>query len=137
MSSGFLSSIVNWSMDPYNFSILAFVVFIILLLIKDRKNIERDSIVFMRRTERGRGFLNSVANKGPKFWKYLGSGSVFVCFGVMAIGIFAILRTFYISLTTPQAGPGLSAVLPLPIKEPILGFMDYGFMGIPFWFWII
>ncbi|MFB6088537.1 MAG: site-2 protease family protein, partial [Candidatus Aenigmatarchaeota archaeon] len=109
------------------------VAFIIILILKDRKKIERDSVILMRKTERGRAFLNKVANISPKFWKYFGSGTVFICFGVMGFGIFLILRTLYTSLIS-QGAPGLSLVIPLPIKEPILG---YGFLGVPFWFWII
>lgn len=133
MSLEFLTFFISWVKEPYNFSIITFVIFVIALLIKDRKNIERDFIIFMRRTERGRDFLNNIANKAPKFWRYLGSASVFACFGVMGFGIFMVVRTLYTSLIA-QAGPGLSLVIPLPIEEPMLG---YGYLGVPLWFWII
>lgn len=129
----FLNLVINWLSDFYTLSAFIFVLIIISILIKDRKKVEREFIVFMRRTEKGRNFLDKIANKNPKFWKYLGSASVFVCFGVMIYGVYYLFERLYTSMIT-QAGPALSLVIPFPSKEPVFG---YGYLGVPFWYWII
>ncbi len=117
---------VNW----YLLSIIIFIGTFAALLFRDRKNIEVKGILFIRRTKKGRKFLDRVAGRSPKFWKILGSAGVLVCFMGMAFGFNFLVNT----LLTPTAGPSLSLVIPFPTQEATLG---YGYIGVPFWYFII
>jgi len=118
------------NLDFYLISVLIFIGFFAVLIFKDRKNIEIKGILFIRRTKKGKGFLDRIARKSPKFWKIFGSLGVLVCFGGMAFGLYFLLN----SLIFPTGAPSLSLVIPFPTNETTVG---YGFIGVPFWYFII
>lgn len=122
-------------MDPYLISILVFVGIIIVLVIKDRKNIEFGTLTFIRRTQRGRDLIGRISDKNKPFWNKVGIVSVIVgIIGIVASFasiIFAIYQQLFVDLPA-AAGPAF--ILPAPSAEA--EFMP-GVIGVPFWSWII
>ncbi len=117
-------------MDLYVLSILVFMVFFALVLYRDRKNIEIKGILIMRKTKKGRKFIDNIAKASPKFWKIFGSIGVVVCFFAMVFGLHFLVS----SIRAPTGGPGISLVIPFPTQDTTIG---YGYVGVPFWFFII
>ena len=76
--------------DLYLLSVIAFVVILALIVYKDRRNFERDSILLLRRTRFGRGFIKRTGERFPRFWKVLGTIGVF-------FGFSASIYIFYFS----------------------------------------
>ena len=58
-------------MDALWFYAIAFVViWVLAILFKDKLKIDVNGPILMRRTQRLRGFINSIAQISPRFWKY-------------------------------------------------------------------
>ena len=112
---------------------LLFLVVIAVFFFYDRKNVERQSILLLRKTTRGRAFLTWLGQKFPRVWWVYGNLAVIVGFiGSLFISLFLLDITMQ-SLTTETAPP-LAVVLPSPTTDAIVA---PGVIGVPFWFWII
>lgn len=120
--------------DLYMLSVIGFFAFLGILIYRDRKNIEFKYILFMRRTKRFTNLIDRIARISPSFWKVVGSIAVIVCFGAMFYGTFIIIQTAYLVYSGVITQPGLQIALPIPSSQVSVG---PGFIGIPFWFWII
>jgi membrane-associated protease RseP (regulator of RpoE activity) len=121
-------------MDFYLISIAIFVVIIAAILYKDRKNVERQSILFLRRTQRGKELITKLALRFPRFWKGLGTAGVVVGFVMSVYIVFFLAQLIFINLTTDAAIPGIALVLPSPTTDAVV---IPGVIGVPFWYWII
>lgn len=127
-------SYISILMDPWNLSIIIFIAVMAAVLWKDRKNIEREGVIFLRRTQRGIDFIDSIAKKSPRFWKILSSIGVIVCFGAMVFGFYFLLRNLINVIFVPGARAAAAVVLPTPSTQPTMGT---GYFLVPFWYWII
>ena len=113
---------------------LIFIAVILFLLWKDRKNIERHGIIFLRRTEKGIKILEKIASCCPKFWKILSTFGVFIGFSGSVFVFFYLLGNIINSFISVQTQPALSLVLPtLSTNFKMLP----GVFLTPFWYWII
>jgi len=122
---------MNW---PYVFSIIAFVIALIEIVLIDRKNIKRESILILRKTKRGKQLLSSIGNKFPRGWKFLGMAGVFFTFGASIYGFYVLLNIVVTALLVEEAVGGLSFVLPSITPEVVI---LPGVFAIPFWHMII
>lgn len=121
--------------DAYLVSVIAFFVVLAFLIYKDRKNIQHKYYIFYKReTKSGLKLLDKAVNWSPLFWKIIGNLSVIVSVAAMALGIFYLVMTVVLILEGKLTEPGIRLLLPTPTAEPISGV---GFIGIPFWFWVI
>ncbi|MEM5879086.1 MAG: site-2 protease family protein [Candidatus Aenigmatarchaeota archaeon] len=120
-------------MDLYLFSVLAFVLFLVFLIYRDRKNIEFHYLLLMRRTKTGIKILDKLA-KPKMFWKALGTVGVFVAFFLMFEGFVSLIIYGQLLLAGAVKMPGLSFVFPSVKSEIEAG---PGYLFLPFWFWII
>lgn len=120
--------------DLYLFSIVAFVAALVLVGLKDRKNMKRESIVLLRRTGFGRGFITRLGKRFPRFWKVLGMLGVFFGFGASVYIVYLLIERFVNFLMAPSQVPPLGIVLPTPAAT---GTMAPGILLVPFWYWII
>ena len=119
----------------YFWSVILFVAVLAALIYRDRKNIEFQShVLAMRRTEHGRNFIYSVADAHPGFWKSLSTLAAIAAFGYMAYGIYLILLSSHLVISEVITKPAIQFMLPIPQSQPISGI---GFIGVPFWFWIL
>jgi len=121
-------------MDFYLISVLVFIAILAVLVYIDRKQYKRESILLLRRTQRGRKLIISIGTRFPRFWKYLGYVSVGSGFIVSVIGVKMLLDNFIRAVTVKSAAPSLALLLPSPTSQPVFG---YGFLAVPFWYWII
>jgi membrane-associated protease RseP (regulator of RpoE activity) len=119
--------------DWYLVSVLIFAAFVAALVYLDRKSWKRESILLLRKTQKGKAFLIRLGTRFPRFW--------------LAIGVIAVIATLYSSiwiiwllliqtqlLATGQIETGPGILLPSPSSQASIG---PGFFAVPFWYWII
>lgn len=120
----------------YTASAIIFIIILALLLLKDRKNVERENAVFfLRRTQRGKRFLYRLGSSHPRFWRMTGNLAVVVGFAVSVWFTWMMLAQLPMiaSGAIPKEASG-GILLPSLTDEATLG---RGFILVPFWYWII
>ena len=121
--------------DLYLLSVILFFAILGIVIYRDRKNIDFKYILLMRRTKRFRNVLDRIASKSVRFWKVLGTIAFLVCMFFLIYGTWNIINIAYLIYTGLRLpGPAVSIALPIPSQQVVVG---PGFIGIPFWFWII
>ena len=116
------------------FAFAAFAAMLSFLLYSDRKHVKREGFVFMRRTKKGRDFIDRIARASPAFWNA-------VAYAGIAVGVIASLaiiswlgETAYKILTKQAGGGGAGIILPGPVSSPV---SVPGVFIVPWWIWII
>ncbi|MBI4173723.1 MAG: site-2 protease family protein [Candidatus Aenigmarchaeota archaeon] len=120
--------------DLYTASAVAFIVLLAILVVKDRDKFTRDSIMLLRKTQRGKAFLTRLGERHPTFWKYVGMAGVFVGFGMSIWILWTFVNLSMANIISPKPESGLSLVLPSP--GPSAQILP-GVIAVPFWYWII
>ena len=128
--------------DVYFWSVIAFFAILAMLIYNDRKNLEfhrflNVPVLVMKKTTRGKKFLDKVARSSPlvtKIWNLLATIAVIFAFVYMIYGVYLITVSAYYVATGDIDVPAVQFVLPVPQPQPITGI---GFIGVPFWFWIL
>lgn len=120
--------------DLYLLSVIVFFSLLAILIYKDRKNIDFKYILFMRRTKRFRNILDKIAKKSILSWKIIGTIAFLVCIFFMLYGSYTMINVAYLVYTGVITQPAVQIALPIPFEQMVVG---PGFIGIPFWFWII
>jgi len=122
--------------------ILAFIIFIAIVvafIIKDRKNITLSGIVFMRKTYRGKAFLDKSAKRAPRLWAFIAVAAAVVGIGAMIFTSYFVLNCTY-GLSTGQ-GSCFKLVLPGPSSSPQgvpgVPFEKSPALFLPWYFWVI
>src|SRR3989344_2680531 len=118
----------------YTTSVILFAAAVAVLIYIDRKNIEFKYILVMRRTERFKSIIDSIAQASPQFWKFVYSIAVVAAFGGMIYGLFSL------GLVTLQVFQGDISQPPLQFILPTIsstGSSGPGYILIPCWFWVI
>ncbi len=122
-------------MDPYILSVLVFVAVLALLLFIDRENVEVNNyVLFMRRTNRGRGLIERIASFSDSFWSKVGNISNIIGIGGMVFAFVFIGYVFAQQMVGPPTAEGPALVLPSPSGEVTT---RPGIIAVPFWEWII
>lgn len=117
----------------YFISVLIFLSVLVILIYRDRKNIEFNHIILIRRTKTGIKILDKLAK--PKFfWKFLGTFGIVVVFFLMFNGLASLIEYGKLLLSGEVKTPGLSFVFPSIKSEVEAG---PGYLLLPFWFWFI
>ena len=121
--------------NPRLIFLIAFVAILGTLMWKDRKNVNRVSILFYRRTKRGLDLIDRIAKKAPRFWNIYG----WTGFGVGIISIFVAAQQIGTSLlqigsSTGGTSAGPKAVLPSLQGEATMGGAA---LFIPIEYWLI
>lgn len=111
-----------------------FVTGLSALMWMDRKNVERHSILFIRRTKRGIEILDRIAKKAPRFWNIYGWTGVF--FALLSIPIMLIQIGWMLNELLVNHNPdgGAAAILPSLSGETTL---QSGASFIPIEYWVI
>ena len=120
--------------DLYTLSVVLFFAILGIVIYRDRKNIDFKYILLMRRTKRFRNILDKIAKESITFWKVIGTIAFVVCLIVMIYGTYVMVDIAYLIQTGVITQPALSFALPVPSEQVIVA---PGFIGIPFWFWIL
>ncbi len=111
---------------------VAFIIAIAVILLIDRKNIKREGIILIRRTQKGVNFIDKVANKFPRFWNVFSIIGVIVAVGAMFFASYFIIM----SAVNVAAGgaEGVKLVLPGPVDNAVAG---PAVLLMPWYFWVI
>lgn len=114
------------------FSII-FLIGLGTLLWKDRNEIERHSILILRRTEKGIDLLDRIAKKAPRFWNIYGwTGVIFALISIPLM----LLQIGWMARALLQGSPdsGASAIFPSLSGEATF---QSGASFIPVEYWLI
>ncbi len=120
-----------------NLDVILFVVFILTvaaLVFFDRKKIQFQGIVMMRRTKKGRDFIDNTAKRHPKFWNALATAGVIISIPALVIGTLFLLNNA-IAITKGEVKEGVRFVLPYPTGEA--NTQTPGLLLLPWWIWVI
>ena len=112
-----------------------FILIIGFLIYRDRRKVKLEGIVLIRRTQKGRDFIDKTAQKHPSFWKGMGVLGVVIAIPMLVLGsVFLIGQA--VSLATGAAGAegGVRLLLPGPVSSPT---SLPGIFVVPWWIWII
>jgi len=119
--------------DLYTTSVLIFAAFLAVIFWIDRKNVTRESVLLLRKTQRGKSFLIWLGTTFPGFWKAVGMIGVIAGFFMSFYIVYWMVYMTATNLVSGAAG-GLAFVLPSPTVNVIAA---PGVIGVPFWYWII
>jgi len=119
--------------DIYSTSMAAFFIILGILIYLDRKNIEFNYILLMRRTKKGLKILDEIA-KYKKFWKTVGIIGIGVCFFLMANGLYNLIIFSNWIIEGKIKEPLGGIVVPSPTSKVEIG---PGYIKFPFLYWLI
>lgn len=119
-------------MNLYSLSVFLFILTIIVLLYKDRRNLERSGILILRRTKKGKGLLIKIS-KYKKFWRFIGNIGIIVSFLASFYITFHILIGTIDIIYGVQKG-GVALVIPSTSQKSVYGGF---YFAIPFWHWLL
>ena len=113
---------------------LVFIGALAALIYKDRNSVQRQSILFYRRTKKGLKFIDSIAKKFPRFWNFYGWAGL--AMGVISIPF--ILFNMYLSFSQ-MFSTGSSAGGPSLVAPGLSGETSFqsGISFIPVEYWLI
>lgn len=104
----------------------------------DRNKIERHSILFIRRTQKGIDLLDRIAKKAPRFWNAYGWTGVFFAILSIPLMLFQIGWIVNNFIKTGSGAGGPSAILPgLTSDTTVSGNLSAGVTFIPVEYWVI
>jgi membrane-associated protease RseP (regulator of RpoE activity) len=122
--------------DPYYalelYAIAFVVIWVFALLFKDKLKIDVEGPVLMRRTTRLRGFIDSIAQKSPRFWRWSMNIGVPVAvflvaliFVLLAYSLVMVIQNMFIVHGASASTAGVYPVIPgvsipgSPINVPL------------------
>ena len=112
----------------YYYAIGFIIIWVVALLFRDRLKIEIEGPIMMRRTKRLRDFIDAVAMKSPRSWRFILNIGIPVSFFFMILTLGLILYTLSSTFTNPQ----LSLILPgvdIPGSQAFIP-LGYGIIGL-------
>lgn len=114
-------------------SFIIFILAIALAIYRDRKNIKLEGIVIIRRTEKGRNFIENITKKHERFWNIFMKIGVIVAVPVMIFAfLFLLNNCFQIFIGASEEGAML--ILPGAVSE---AQVSPGVLIMPWYFWVI
>jgi len=135
-ADGFPMSVASFlgSVNPRLIFLIVFVTVLGALLYRDREKVQRQSILFYRRTKHGVETIDRIAKAAPRFWNAY--GWVGVVFGVLTVPfiLWNVFLSFSQMLSTNGATGGPSFIAPGLSGETAL---QSGVSFIPIEYWLI
>ena len=120
--------------DPESLSTIVFLVALVILIIRDRKNIEFKYGIIIRRMQKGKQWIYYYGDKYKKFFKYFGYAAIIGGLIASGVSFYLILMSGYNIVANPsQARPGLQPIIPAVPSTTVCTYA----LCIPFWYWII
>jgi membrane-associated protease RseP (regulator of RpoE activity) len=117
----------------YWVSVVVFILALALVMWRDRKNVHREFILLLRKTNRGKAFLVRLGTRFPRFWKAVGTIGVVTGFVASIWIVYQFLVITYQNLSVAPM-PSVGLLVPSPFPTATIG---PGFYAVPFWYWII
>ena len=109
-----------------------FIVTIALLIYNDSKSVKLEGIILIRRTKKGRDFIDKVAVGASGFWRAISYVGIVLAVILMIGGSLLLINQAYQILSGAQGGVKL--LLPGPVSAPVNA---PGVFVVPWWIWII
>ncbi|MFA4819445.1 MAG: site-2 protease family protein [Candidatus Aenigmatarchaeota archaeon] len=110
-----------------------FIAVIALLIYGDRRNVKREGIIVIRRTQRGRNFIDHVAKSHKWFWRKLSVVGIVVAIILMFVGSLVLITQAHAVIEGAKDG-GVKLLLPGPVAAPVNA---PGVFVVPWWIWVI
>ncbi len=124
----------SYSVVPYDLAtFLIFILVVGLLIYRDRGKVKFDKIIFMRRTQKGKNFIDRTAKASPGFWGVLGTVGVVVGIVMLVLGSFFLISQAGEVAAGSKEG-GVRLLLPGPVSAPT---SLPGVFVVPWWIWVI
>lgn len=120
-------------MSFVSISFILFILFAALLIYRDRKKIQFQGIMIIRKTKKGRDFIDNIAKKHIKFWNIYGTIGIGVSIFALIFGSWIMINNA-VGILQGHITEGVRLVLPWPSSEPTL---LPGILGLPWYIWII
>ncbi len=118
-------------MDLFAFCI--FVLALAALIYRDRKKVKLEGVMFIRRTQKGRDFIDRTAQRHKGFWGKWATLGLVIGIPVMILGS-VYLATQAATIVQGGAEGGVRLLLPGPVSQPVNA---PGIFVVPWWIWII
>lgn len=111
---------------------IGFIATVALLIYSDRKKVKIEGIIFIRRTKKGRDFIDRVAQRWHGFWRKI--SVVGIALGIIfMIGGSVLLLSQAVQVLSGAEG-GVKLLLPGPVSAPVNA---PGVFVVPWWIWVI
>lgn len=110
-----------------------FIVVMACLIYSDRKNVKREGIIIIRRTQKGRNFINNVAKSHIRFWRALSIIGIVAAVILMIVGSLVLITQAQAVIEGAKDG-GVKLLLPGPVSAPV---NTPGVFVVPWWIWVI
>lgn len=110
-----------------------FIFAIALLIYSDRKKVKLEGVVFIRRTQKGRSFIDKTAKSHPLFWKRLSSVGIVLSVVLLVAGSLVLVTQAHAVISGAKDG-GVKLLLPGPVSTPV---NVPGVFVVPWWIWVI
>ncbi|MFB6208030.1 MAG: site-2 protease family protein [Candidatus Nanohaloarchaea archaeon] len=114
--------------------LVAMVAAVGYILWRDRDSVQRQSILFYRRTQRGVEFIDRVAKRFPRFWNFYGWIGVVAAFLSIPLVMGNIGYAVFQRFLTGTGGGGISVIAPGLVSQ---NQFQSGVSFIPVEYWII
>ena len=119
-------------MELYTLSVIVFAIILAVLIYKDRKNWEF-SFISIRRTRKFIDVLDRIAKCCPRLWNFMAYAGIVVGVYLLITGLLIFASATMLVLQGKVKGPSGGIVVPSPSPKFEIG---YGYILIPFWFFI-
>ena len=113
---------------------IAFILVLALLIYKDRKKAKLEGIILIRRTKKGRNFIDRVAKSHSTFWNIIFSVGMVLSIPIILIISFYLINSAAIILSGQSELGGAGVLLPGPVSAPVI---VPGLFIVPWWIWVI
>ncbi|MFY9637527.1 MAG: site-2 protease family protein [Methanobacterium sp.] len=110
------------------YAIAFVIIWILAILFRGRLKIDITGPLLMRRTQRLKDFIDSVAKRSPKFWRWGMNIGLPVAFFFMALILYLLLDTLPTTFSNPQVGLILPGV-DIP-GSPLFVPLGYGIIAL-------
>jgi membrane-associated protease RseP (regulator of RpoE activity) len=104
------------------------VIWVLALLFRKQLKIDIEGPLLMRKTTRLRGFIDSVANKSPRFWRWTMNVGIPVSVFFMGLMVYALVLSLQIMFNSPSVAIVLPGV-DIP-GSPIFVPLGYGIIAL-------
>ncbi len=108
-------------------SAIGFAIIVAVLLYLDRKNLEFNHGIILKRWKKGKEVIDSIVKSHPKLFSIIGTISIVIgVFAGISLFIFLLVSSFRLEQVLAPVLPSIGGYsLPAPV------------FSIPFWFWLI
>ncbi len=116
-------------------SIVIFLALIGIFIYRDRKNIEFKYVLLIKRSQSGKKWIHSFADRHRNKLRFIGNISIIVAVIASILGMWLLLSSTYRLIFRPElvTEPPVRLIFPSISGIQLPSFI----LGVPFWYWVI